>query len=147
MVTTSSETVHRAVTWWPSRKKYFGCSSFVPQNLCPLFIKVFRKLVKIRPCVSLVLLGTFDMKWWKMSGTRQSIVLMCTEPQIEWILIFTSVKNTFCGVLANGIVFISVCLIMQFVVKQSLKSFWSFVFTVYNEYYYTVMKCYWAGLA
>jgi len=42
-----------------------------------------RKLHKIPSYASLVLLGTFDMQSWKMSGTRQSIVLMCAEPQTE----------------------------------------------------------------
>jgi hypothetical protein len=42
-----------------------------------------RKLHKIPPCAISVLLGTFDMKCWKMSGMRQSIVLVCAEPQTE----------------------------------------------------------------
>jgi hypothetical protein len=42
-----------------------------------------RKLHKIPSYASLGLLGTFDMQSWKMSGTRQSIVLMCAEPQTE----------------------------------------------------------------
>ena len=42
-----------------------------------------RKLHKIPSYASLLFLGTFDMQSWKMSGMRQSIVLMCAEPQTE----------------------------------------------------------------
>ena len=94
MVTTSSETVHRAVTLWPSWKKIFCVLKFYSTKPVSTVHQGFqKKLHKIPPCVSLVLLGTFVMKWWKMSGTRRSIVLMCTEPQIEWIFIFTSVQK------------------------------------------------------